>query len=74
MHREHADLQGAEGVHVEPDSTKADAADATNAVLLLHPERTRWDRTVYLHRRSVGGIRIPEKQPWNLRKNRRNQG
>ena len=37
-------------------------------------KETGGGRAVYLHRRSVGGICIPEKQPWNLRKNRRNQG
>lgn len=58
MHREYAGLQGAAGVHVELDSTKAHAADATNAVLLLRPERNRRGRTVYLHRGSLGGIYI----------------
>lgn len=66
MHREYAGLQGAEGVHVEFDSAKTYATYPACAVLLLHPEGNRWRRAVHLYRRSVGGIYIKEKQPWNL--------
>ena len=54
MHSEYADLQGAEGVHVELDSSEAHAAYPAYAVLLLHPKRSRGRRAVYLHRGSLG--------------------
>lgn len=46
--------KGQRGVHVEPDSTKADASHPAGAVLLCRSERNRWGRTVHLHRRSLG--------------------
>lgn len=54
MHREYADLQGPEGVHVEPDSPKAHAAYPAGAVLLLRPERNGRGRAVHLHGGSLG--------------------
>lgn len=41
MHREHAGLQGETGVHVEPNSSEAHAANTVGTVLLLRPERNR---------------------------------
>lgn len=61
MHREYAGVQGAEGVHVELNPSKTITAQPEDALLLLRAERNRGVRTVYLHRRSLGGICIPKK-------------
>ena len=46
--------QGAEGIHVEPDSEKANAAYPADALLLLRAEGNRGERTVYLYRCTLG--------------------
>ena len=46
--------KGETGVHVEPNSSEAHAANTVGTVLLLRPERNRGGRTVYLYRRSLG--------------------
>ena len=52
----YATIQGQARVHVGTDSSNADSAYTTYAILLLHIERNGGERQVYSNRSTMDGI------------------